>query len=75
MILDRVSATVTGWSRDNARRRLDATAGNVGSIDGRKQRGMRYQAPVPAGAGSDLGGQGGKFLGVCLPLLLRGAHG
>lgn len=79
VILDQVCA-VTGWSRDNARRRLVAAAGNVRHLDGRKQRTPKYSdqaQQVLRRVWAFSGGQCGKYLVVSLPLLLDSlqAHG
>jgi hypothetical protein len=79
VVLDQVCA-VTGWSRDNARRRLVAAAGKVRRIDRRRQRAPKYSQDarrVLARVWAFSGGQCGKYLVVSLPLLLDSlqAHG
>lgn len=74
-ILDQV-CEVTGWSRDNARRRLGA-AGRAGSkvakMDLRKRRASKYSLQargVLERVWAITGGQCGKYLAVSLPTLL-----
>jgi hypothetical protein len=78
-VLDQVCA-VTGWSRDNARRRLVSAASSVRRIDGRRQRGLKYSTAaqqVLARLWGFSGGQCGKYLVVSLPQLVEAleAHG
>lgn len=75
-ILDKV-CEVTGWSRDNARRRL-ADAGRAGTkvvkMDLRQRRAPKYSLQargVLERVWAITGGQCGKYLAVSLPMLLN----
>ncbi len=81
-ILDKV-CEVTGWSRDNGRRRL-VSAGRAGTrvakVDLRKRRTQKYSLQartVLTRIWAVSGGQCGKYLAVSLPALMNSleAHG
>lgn len=71
-LLDEVQA-VTGWSRDNCRRRLAQAAKPRAARPGRRRRGRKFSydaVKVLQRVWAASGGQCGKYLVVSLPLLL-----
>lgn len=79
-LLDEVVA-VTGWSRDNARRRLSAAAGTKPGTGRevarrpRKPRARKYSSDavgILQRVWAVSGGQCGKYLAVAMPVLLEG---
>src|SRR6201987_2386487 len=80
LILDQVMS-VTGWSRDNARRRLTARprrppgSGRSSAKRPRKPRAPKYSydaLKVRERVGAASGGEGGKYLGASMALQLDG---
>ena len=78
-LLDEV-VSVTGWSRDNARRRLTAAAAPAGRGTRGRRRPRRRRSPkysydalkVLQRVWAASGGQCGKYLAVSMPLLVDG---